>query len=414
MSNRSYTDITDITSELKAIKKDYELHQPVSQKPADILVQPDLILDDLTEEELQPVQSQPDTISVEDGVTLAAPIETRVKEKNKKRKKKEYPNRMSWYTKLLILGDIIAIICFYIFYGPMDAVRDWFVTTAMTTGTHKYLAYILYGEQEITSILSNNAFITVPGETDASQIKFVENPDTGYYKNEYDKQIVHKDSEDQRYKIIEFDEDGCKGYIAVIYYPENLDLVMSSGSYGNTMSEFAEQYKASVAINAGGHYLYGDNTISPMGSIITNGKVRYNSSKNKMICMTKDNVLLLHKGTAAQAVKKGARWGFWFTPFLIINGVSAKYSGNGGLGVRPRTAIGQRADGIVLLVCIDGTSGASMPQLIRIFERYGCINAANLDGGGSSMMYVDGKIINNPAGWGYSGERYVINALVYK
>ena len=52
--------------------------------------------------------------------------------------------------------------------------------------------------------------------------------------------------------------------------------------------------------------------------------------------------------------------------------------------------------------------------LIELFQKYGAYNAANLDGGGSSALYavVDGKgaLINNPQGYGYSGERYLPNA----
>lgn len=335
--------------------------------------------------------------------------------KKSKKVKRARSHRISWYSYLLIVADVLAIICFYLFYGPISTVREWYITTAITTGRHKWFAYMLYDQKAITTALANNSFIGVEGETDASKIQFVENPDTGYYKNEYDKQIVKKDYEGQQYKIINFNEDGTRGYIAVIYNPARLNLVMSSTSYGSTMTTYAKPEGVKVAINAGGHYLHSDNTISPMGGLIINGKVKNNSKKNdNLICMTNDNVLFLHYGTASEALKKGARWAVTFGPFLIVNGNSAKFKGNGGYGTRPRTAIGQREDGIVLLVVIDGRSGATMPQLIRIFERYSCVNAANLDGGGSSMMVVEKQIINHPAGLGYSGERYVINAVVYE
>ena len=69
-------------------------------------------------------------------------------------------------------------------------------------------------------------------------------------------------------------------------------------------------------------------------------------------------------------------------------------------GINPRTAIGQRQDGIVLMLVTDGRRatkpGADMNDLIEIMERYGAYNAVNLDGGTSSAMVVGNKIINDP------------------
>ena len=102
----------------------------------------------------------------------------------------------------------------------------------------------------------------------------------------------------------------------------------------------------------------------------------------------------------------------------MVNGKSAEFKGNGGWGIANRSAIGQRQDGIVLLLAIDGRTsksvGITMPQLADVFQKYKAYNAANLDGGGSSALYaiVNGKggLINNPVGYGYSGERYLPNA----
>jgi len=109
-----------------------------------------------------------------------------------------------------------------------------------------------------------------------------------------------------------------------------------------------------------------------------------------------------------------------FGPFLVVNGVKSTFKGNGGWGIANRSAIGQRQDGIVLFIVIDGRSsksvGISMADLADLFVKYGCVNAANLDGGGSSALYAKktltskGQLINNPVGYGYSGERYLPNA----
>ena len=70
-------------------------------------------------------------------------------------------------------------------------------------------------------------------------------------------------------------------------------------------------------------------------------------------------------------------------------------------GVNPRTAIGQRSDGAVLLLVIDGrqviSMGATYQDLVDIFLEYGAVNACNLDGGSSTLMWFDGGYVNNCA-----------------
>ncbi len=72
-----------------------------------------------------------------------------------------------------------------------------------------------------------------------------------------------------------------------------------------------------------------------------------------------------------------------------------------GDGVNPRTAIGQRADGAILLLVINGRQidslGATYDDLIDIMLEYGAVNASNLDGGSSSLMIHNGEYITNSA-----------------
>ncbi|MBP5564626.1 MAG: phosphodiester glycosidase family protein, partial [Lachnospiraceae bacterium] len=107
-----------------------------------------------------------------------------------------------------------------------------------------------------------------------------------------------------------------------------------------------------------------------------------------------DNVLVVGRMTAGYAQSIGIRDALSFGPSLIVNGKSAQYSGSGS-GLNPRTAIGQRENGDVLLLVIEGRQpsslGATMGDLITIMEEYGAVNAANLDGGMSSSMYYNGE-----------------------
>ena len=80
---------------------------------------------------------------------------------------------------------------------------------------------------------------------------------------------------------------------------------------------------------------------------------------------------------------------------LIINGEATQINGSGS-GANPRTCIGQRADGTVLMFVTDGRGasghiGATAADLISVMKEYGAVNAANLDGGSSSSMVYNGK-----------------------
>ena len=100
-----------------------------------------------------------------------------------------------------------------------------------------------------------------------------------------------------------------------------------------------------------------------------------------------------------------------FGPFLMINGKRSFVKGNGGWGVAPRTVIGQRRDGIVLFLVINGrlatSIGADMIDLCDIMENYGAFNAANLDGGASSELVINQQIINTPVAGGKNGLRTI-------
>ena len=89
-------------------------------------------------------------------------------------KKQKVKKNKSGFSIFLIAIDVIAIICFFVAYGPFAFFRDWFVTTSMTTMTHKYFAYTLYSEEMIDKVLDNNKIIESEDPTDTSKISFNE------------------------------------------------------------------------------------------------------------------------------------------------------------------------------------------------------------------------------------------------
>ena len=169
----------------------------------------------------------------------------------------------------------------------------------------------------------------------------------------------------------------------------------------------AKEQGSVLTINGGGFLDPGHNTKgeNPVGITIANGKIITNrsleGSSYGLIGFNEDNTLvLLHNVTGESALEMGVRDAVTMAPFLIVNGNPSFTKGNGGWGYAARTAIGQRKDGIVLFLVIDSnhtrTKGASMKDLVEIMQRYGAVNAANLDGGTSSAMVENGIMINDP------------------
>jgi len=315
--------------------------------------------------------------------------------------------------KVLLVLIILAIIGTasggFLLYGPWPVFREWLITTAMTTMTHQYFATWFYDDYTIQDALNKNKVQETDEITDIDSIvgnKTEEEPKVEY-ANEYERDVLEKDPENEDYKIIEIEGKGYSGYLAVIYDPSRIKTVYTKklGTSGQYLTQMAKDNDALLAINGGGFDdpNFNSNGANPLGITISDGKVVTNKTyrgSGGLIGFTEDNKLVLGKMTVKQAQEMKVRDAVTFGPFLIVNGKSSEVLGNGGWGTAPRTAIGQRKDGIVLFLVIDGRTvtkpGADMNDLIEIMENYGAYNAANLDGGTSSVMVVDGEIINDP------------------
>ncbi len=327
--------------------------------------------------------------------------------------------RSKWIITFIVL-DIFAFMFLFFSYGPVSYFRNLLVTTAMTTMHHKYLARILYNNDIINDILNNNYVKEVTENTDSSKIVFEEVNQSDEYESVYEEQILKKDEGNDLYKYIEVEGTTYKGYMVVIYDPSRISLISSKKSWGQHLVDITKDNNAILGINASG-FSSGGGRNTPNGKVIQNGKLTSNRSNSKtsgLIGFNYDNVLILTKESAQSAIKNGMKDAMEFGPFLIVNGKNSKITGNGGWGIANRTAIAQRKDGIVLFLVIDGRSktslGATMSDLIEIFNKYKAYNAANLDGGGSSTLVINNELINNPKGYSYAGERYLPNAWILK
>ncbi len=336
--------------------------------------------------------------------------------------KKKWPKKT--FITFIVL-DTLAFIGLFLTYGPISYFRNLLVTTAMSTMNHKYLAHIFYSDKTIENVLSKNYIKEADEDTNADDIVF--NNDTPLtYESVYEEQILKRDKNDL-YKIIPLSGNGYKGNMVVIYDPSRVSLASSKylGSQGQLLVDIAKENNAKVAINASGFVDKNEvgNGGDPTGVVIQDGKLLWNGHPNNwgggIAGFNKDNVLVLTRKSASEAIADGMRDGVQFGPFLIVNGKASYISGNGGYGIAPRTVLAQRKDGIVLFIIIDGRQpgysiGIDMVEMTKILLRYKAHNATNLDGGASSTLAIDGKLYNRPCGYGETGERWLPNAWIVK
>ena len=316
----------------------------------------------------------------------------------------------------IMIGFIMVL---FLMYGPYNGFRDWYITTAMTTMNHQYLATWFYSSEAINEVLNRNKMVEVDAITDPTLVTTTAATGKITYANEYEKAVLEKDPSHPDYKIIEIKTSKYTGYLAVIYDPSSVQTLVTNKlkKEGQYLTDMANDAGATIAINGGvftglstsseelnsQELAYGGAGGSPQGITISNGKVITNTSYTGvggLIGFNEDNKLVLGKMTLKQAQNLKVRDAVTCGPFLIINGEASKVVGNGGWGTAPRTAIGQRKDGIVLMLTIDGRRatmpGATMEDLLKIMQNYGAYNASALDGGTSTAMVENGKLVNDP------------------
>lgn len=333
-----------------------------------------------------------------------------------KKRKTTTKNRIMKRTILFIILDLLALTGFFIMYGPFDYFRNLYVSTAMNTMDHQWLAQIFFSDKTIEKIMSNNYFVTINEDANTNDI-VIDTSEKTTYKDKYEEELLTRDPDNDLYKVLEIKVGGSTAHLIAIYDPTKIHLISTKqfniGTYGERIITMCERYGGVVCINAGGFVDNGLGSDIPLGYVIQDGKITWSdNSRANIIGMTKDGKLkLLSNTTGEEAIAKGIIEGLTFDPFLIVNGKELEIVGDP-WGSSPRMAIAQRKDGVMMFLSIDGENyinGATLQDTIDVLKKYGAYNAANLDGGTSSSMVVKGELINNPpAAARKTNGRYVV------
>ena len=133
-------------------------------------------------------------------------------------------NKINKLTILFIFLDICAAICFFIMYGPYSNLRNIYVTTAMQTRNHKYLANVFYSDEKISNIMDSNYFIGVNENVDLNSI-IINTSEKKEYKDEYEEELLTRDKDNDLYKVINLKVGNANGYLIAIYDPTKVKLL---------------------------------------------------------------------------------------------------------------------------------------------------------------------------------------------
>ena len=322
------------------------------------------------------------------------------------------------FTVIVLAVAALVLVMNLIFNGPSPAARDVLTMSLIEASATKWVPALFIGEDTVAEIRAGTDAHLQDEQTDTSKVVIQK---YNAISSGTDEWANFSDG----IRIEEVYGDTYTAHVMIVRNPDQVYMGISTqGGFstavpGKRINAAIEDEGAIAAINAGA--FNDDGTASsyvgstPLGLVMSEGKVVWTSGKQPGLegfaGFNQDNILVVSQKnlTQAEAEAQGIRDCCCFGPALIINGEVNPAAYNDNSGYNPRTGIGQRSDGAVIFVCIDGRQAGSLggtyADLINIMQEYGAVNACNMDGGSSSvMMYrdVDGR-------YGEAGQVKMIN-----
>ncbi|MDO5564341.1 MAG: phosphodiester glycosidase family protein [Eubacteriales bacterium] len=298
---------------------------------------------------------------------------------------------------ILILFMSIKLICSNI----SPSAKELFATTILETGQLKFLANIFLTKNEINEILNKNTLKDLDQNVDTNLINLIAS------KSDIEEEII----------IEKVSGPSFFGKMMIIKNPQNVFVgsTYPFSEYGDTLENIIKKEEAIAGVNGGLYVSNSGKSGIPLGVVVQKGIIQSINLQGlkglHLIGLDNNNILKIidlqninSKEEIENIIKENnIRDAICFQEEindknnhfvkLIINGIEREFDGLGS-GANPRTAIGQRADGAILLLTTDGRGssghiGATIKDLIKVMKDYKAINAANIDGGSSSCMYYD-------------------------
>lgn len=338
---------------------------------------------------------------------------------------------MIFLTVIAFLAVFLYGVMWILVNGPSPTARRLFVLSVKETSAGGFLADIYLTEDEINLILNGDGSGILDELTDTSLIQLPDKggdshsaPDQGGVINTPSDTGTESptDNPHEGIEVIDVKGSTYNGKLMIINDPSRVFVGIpgefGEGKHGLTVAAMIDKYGAVAGTNAGGFDdPNGTGTGGiPDGIVIYEGELKWGKLNESYSLAGIDGNGILHVGnmTGQRALDAGIQYAASYGPALVINGKPAGNSLGGGLN--PRTAIGQRSDGAILLLVVNGRSidslGATLDDLAEIMISNGAVNASNLDGGSSSIMIMDGEYLTSSAY--VFGERVVATAILVK
>ncbi len=317
---------------------------------------------------------------------------------------------------VLTVAISLAMIC----SDAFPSAQQMFVTTILETGQLKFLASIFLDADEIQAIVDKNSMQQLNSEVDSGLI-----------------QIGGEENNEDPIVIEEVQGGTFTGTMMIVKDPSRVSLatIYPWRETGVTLDQLVKSADAIGGINGGLYDSTNNSGGKPYGVVVSDGEIQLNRPQEYaglvLIGFTESDLLQIidisdmtasevetlvkeQKIRDAVCFQEEASDSNNHFVQLIINNEPREMNGMGS-GLNPRTAIGQRADGAVLLFVTDGRGksghlGASSGDLIAVMQEYGAVNAANLDGGSSSCMYYDGEYLKSSVTFYYENSSWKLPA----
>lgn len=325
-------------------------------------------------------------------------------------------------TFVIIIAATVFVSLKMICGDTSPAAKELLVTTLLETGQMKDIASWFLSAEEIQQIVDGNKMSAFENDIDSSLISIDKTPEAN-----------ENGAEQKDIEVVEISGRTFFGTLLIIKDPSRVELASTYPwkEEGVPLDKLVNDAGAVAGINGGLYNSTNNSGGKPYGVVVCKGEIQFNEPQQYpglvLIGFTEDNILEIipigdySKKDIENLVRdKKIRDAVTFQEEasdknnhfvqLVINGEARDMNGMGS-GLNPRTAIGQRSDGSVLMLVTDGRGkaghlGASASDLINIMVEYGAVNAANLDGGSSSCMYYNGEYLMTSVTFYYSNSSW--------
>ncbi|WP_115991842.1 phosphodiester glycosidase family protein [Cohnella lupini] len=330
--------------------------------------------------------------------------------KHKSARKKKRPFGWQLLKLAFATGFTVSVLAAgWFFLTPSGNEYRYMLADSLITTQHREWAKYIIGEKALRErvALYVKQFEDMGEERDTHTIPT--SPDQGDPAAEQPEKLT---------SIEEVDGEGYHGYLLTVRDPKKIRLVVpNKRGRGEKVSSMVKRTGAIAGVNAGGFSdpNWKGNGFKPIGLVISQGKIYYNGlgSNNsvQIVGIDKNGKMLAGKYSVDELMDLGISEAVSFSPRIIVNGKGLIPNRSQGWGIAPRSVMGQREDGAILFLLIDGRQpgysiGATLYDAQEILLEHGAVIAANLDGGSSTVLVTEnGEIVNKPSS--KSGERYL-------